>query len=58
MKKTDENIGSKILLYEKRNKLYSVEEQASHQKSENCTPPTSENIRQNEKNFFVRSTIK
>ena len=46
--------------YAKRNKLYSFEEEASHQKAENW-PPTpqyiSENICLNEKFFFVGSTI-
>ena len=57
-KNTEENIWSKILLYAKRSKLNSFEEEASHQMSENCTPPISANICQNEKIFFVRSTIK
>ena len=55
------------MLYAKRNKLYSFEEEASHLKSENCThthapppprPPTSANICQNEQILFVGSTIK
>ena len=52
--KKTENIWNKILLYAKRNKLYSFEEEASHQKSENCTPAILANICQNEKNFFFR----
>ena len=38
-----------------KKKLYSFEEEASHKKSENCTPPPiSANICQNEQNFFCR----
>ena len=36
-KMTEENIWSKILLYAKRNKLYSFEEEASHQKPDRTT---------------------
>ena len=42
-KKTEENIWRKILLYAKRNKLYSFEEEASHQKSENRLQKSSRN---------------
>ena len=52
-KKTEEKIWSKNFLYAKRNKLYSFEEEASHQKSENCTPPPiSAIICQIEKKMF------
>ena len=53
-KKTEENILSKILVYAKRNKLYSFEEEASHQNYENCTPLISTNICKNEKKFFTQ----
>ena len=46
------NIRSKILHYAKKNKLYSFEKEAAHQKSENCTSLISANICQNE-NFFL-----
>ena len=36
------------MLHTKRNELYSFEEEASHQKSENCTPLISASICQNE----------
>ena len=52
-KKTEENVWSKILLYAKRNKLYSFVEEASHQMSENFRKYLSKR-----KKFFVVSTIK
>ena len=52
-KKTEENIWSKILLYAKRNKLYSFEEELSI-KSLNLTRPLFQQIFVKTKKFFCK----